>query len=135
MGGMSNPLYSLLLAYTNDFLELDDMAAASGGLIFINGMGAIAGPVLTGWFMSMMGPPGFWFFMLLLMGALSAYALYRMTQRPAVAVEDTGTYVGLSPSASVVSVEAAQEWAVEEELCVFWYSFWNNIISFSSLYF
>ena len=114
MGGMSNPLYSLLLAYTNDFLELDDMAAASGGLIFINGMGAIAGPVLTGWFMGMMGPPGFWFFMLLLMGALSAYALYRMTQRPAVAVEDTGTYVGLSPSASVVSVEAAQEWAVEE---------------------
>ena len=114
MGGMSNPLYSLLLAYTNDFLEPDDMAAASGGLIFINGMGAIAGPMLTGWFMGIMGPGGFWFFMLLLMGALAAYALYRMTQRPAIAVEDTGAYVGLSPSATVVSVEAAQEWAIEE---------------------
>ena len=31
IGGMSNPLYSLLIAYTNDFLEIDDMASASGG--------------------------------------------------------------------------------------------------------
>ena len=34
IGGTSNPLYSLLIAYTNDYLEADDMAAASGGLIF-----------------------------------------------------------------------------------------------------
>ena len=37
LGGMANPLYALLIAYTNDFLEHEDMAAASGGLIFING--------------------------------------------------------------------------------------------------
>ena len=41
VGGMSNPLYSLLIAHTNDFLEPEDMAAASGGMIFINGLGAI----------------------------------------------------------------------------------------------
>ena len=28
IGGLSNPLYSLLIAYTNDFLEHEDMAAA-----------------------------------------------------------------------------------------------------------
>ena len=48
VGGMSNPLYSLLIAHTNDFLEHEDMAAASGGLIFINGLGAITGPIITG---------------------------------------------------------------------------------------
>ena len=32
IGGTSNPLYSLLIAYTNDYLDPDDMAAASGGL-------------------------------------------------------------------------------------------------------
>jgi MFS family permease len=45
IGGVANPLYSLLIAYTNDFLEHSDMAAASGGLLFINGLGAITGPL------------------------------------------------------------------------------------------
>ncbi|HAV08110.1 MAG TPA: MFS transporter, partial [Rhodobacteraceae bacterium] len=31
IGGTSNPLYSLLIAYTNDYLSRDDMAGASGG--------------------------------------------------------------------------------------------------------
>ena len=113
VGGLTNPLYSLLLAYTNDFLELDDMAAASGGMVFINGLGAISGPLITGWLMDLVGPSGFWVFIAGLMACLALYALYRMTQRAAVAVEDTGAYVGISPSASPVALEAAQEWAIE----------------------
>jgi MFS family permease len=114
MGGMSNPLYSLLLAYTNDFLELDDMAAASGGLIFINGMGAILGPVITGWMMATFGPSGFWMVISLLMFALAGYAAYRMTQRPSIDVGETGAYVGFTQSTTALSVEAAQEWAAEQ---------------------
>ena len=56
---MSNPLYSLLIAYTNDFLEPDDMASASGGLLFLNGLGAISGPLFTGYLMTEIGPTGF----------------------------------------------------------------------------
>ena len=41
IGGVANPLYSLIIAYTNDFLAPSDMAAASGGLLFINGLGAM----------------------------------------------------------------------------------------------
>ena len=59
IGGMSNPLYSLLIAYTNDFLEPDDMASASGGLLFLNGLGAISGPLFTGYLMTEIGPRGF----------------------------------------------------------------------------
>ncbi|MBC7179259.1 MAG: MFS transporter, partial [Roseovarius sp.] len=33
VGGTSNPLYSLLIAYTNDFLAHEDMAAAAGGMV------------------------------------------------------------------------------------------------------
>ncbi|MEL6127658.1 MAG: MFS transporter, partial [Pseudomonadota bacterium] len=44
IGAVSNPLYSLMLAYTNDFLDHDDMAAAAGQLMFVNGCGAIIGP-------------------------------------------------------------------------------------------
>ena len=56
IGGMSNPLYSLLIAYTNDFLEHEDMVAASSGLLFINGLGAVNGLLVLGWMIDRFGP-------------------------------------------------------------------------------
>jgi MFS family permease len=47
-GGLAQPLYALLIAYTNDYLEYEDMAGASGGLLFVNGIGAIIGPLAMG---------------------------------------------------------------------------------------
>ncbi len=113
VGGSSNPLYSLLIAYTNDFLEHDDMAAAAGGMVFINGLGAIAGPLIVGWMMSQIGPGGYFLYIAVLMFAMVAYALYRMTQRAAPAVRDTDRYMPVSPSASPMAVEFAQEVAIE----------------------
>lgn len=118
VGGLANPLYSLLIAYTNDYLEHDDMAAASGGLVFINGLGAIAGPLITGWIMgdAVFGPPGFFMFMAALLVVLAIYAGYRMTQRPAVPVEDTGTFAAVYPTSSPFAVEFAQEVTIEAEI-------------------
>ncbi len=113
IGGMSNPLYSLLIAYTNDFLDHDDMAAAAGGMVFINGLGAVAGPFITGWMMGAVGPWGFFLYLLVLSLAMAGYALYRMTQRAAPAVEDTDSFAMMAPSASPLVVEYAQEYAIE----------------------
>lgn len=117
IGGLTNPLYSLLIAYTNDYLDYDDMAAASGGLVFINGLGAIAGPLITGWLMGegVFGPSGFFLFMGGLLFALSLYAAYRMTQRAAVPVEDAGTVTPMYPASTQVAVELAQEYASETD--------------------
>ncbi|MFD2739851.1 MFS transporter [Sulfitobacter aestuarii] len=116
VGGMSNPLYSLLIAHTNDFLQHEDMAAASGGMIFINGLGAILGPIITGWLMgTALGPGAFYLFTALLFVLLAAYAAYRATQRAAVPVEETGNYVPIYASATAVAVEIAQEYAIETE--------------------
>ncbi|MCH2164288.1 MAG: MFS transporter [Marinovum sp.] len=114
IGGMSNPLYSLLIAHTNDYLESDDMAAASGGLLFINGVGAASGPLITGWIMATVGPWGFFLFIFLLMGFLVSYAVYRATQRASIPVEETMSYAPVSPTATSVVVEFAQEYAVAE---------------------
>src|SRR6056297_3330414 len=113
VGGSSNPLYSLLIAYTNDFLDHDDMAAAAGGMVFINGLGAVAGPLITGWFMGLVGPRGFFLFIAGLMLAMAAYAAYRMTQRAAPSVEDTDSYAPIIASASPIAVGFAQEYAIE----------------------
>ncbi|MEO0667002.1 MAG: MFS transporter [Pseudomonadota bacterium] len=117
VGGMSNPLYSLLLAHTNDFLDHDDMAAASGGLVFINGLGAVAGPLIVGALMENVGPGGFYMFTGVLFAMLVGYAAYRMTQRSTIAVEDTGAYVPMAQAAMTpVAMEIAQEYAIDVEL-------------------
>ncbi|MEM6276277.1 MAG: MFS transporter [Pseudomonadota bacterium] len=113
VGGTSNPLYSLLVAYTNDFLDYEDMASASGGLVFINGLGAIAGPLITGWAMGALGPSGYFAFIAFLMLGMAVYALYRMTRRASLYGEEdyeAVTYAPVSPVASPVSFTAAQEY-------------------------
>lgn len=111
VGGTANPLYALVLAYTNDMLEPEKMAAASGGMIFLNGVGAVAGPLVTGWVMGVAGPKGFWLYIAALMLGLAFYAAWRMSRRPSlVSVEDTVRYAPLSPTASPVAVTTAQEY-------------------------
>lgn len=113
IGGLSNPLYSLLIAYTNDFLQHEDMAAASAGLLFVNGVGAIAGPVIIGYAMQIFGPPGYFILLAVVLLLLTGYAFYRMTQRPAPTADETIAYQSMMPTASLVTVELASEWAVE----------------------
>ncbi|WP_101069248.1 MFS transporter [Roseovarius salinarum] len=115
VGGVANPLYALFIAYTNDYLEAEDMAAASGGLVFAYGLGAIFGPMVTGQMMEMTGPDGFWLFLAVVFAAITVYAGWRMTRRPGVPVDETGAYLGLQPTATSVAVAAAQEWAAEQE--------------------
>jgi len=113
IGGMSNPLYSLLIAHTNDYLDFDDMASASGGLLFINGVGAISGPLIVGWVMQSYGPFGYFLIIALLLGTLALYAAYRTTRRAAPSVEDANSYTPVLPTASPVALELAQEFAIE----------------------
>ena len=112
-GGMATPLYALLLAYTNDFLSAEDMPAASGGLIFTFGLGAIAGPLATGWAMETLGPYAFWLVLCVTFGGIALYALYRMNQRAVVPTAETESYLNVLPTSSLVAVEAAAEWAAE----------------------
>ena len=113
-GGVTTPLYALFLAYTNDFLSGEDMPAASGGLVFTFGLGAIAGPLATGWAMQWLGPFAFWLVLGATFGTIALYALYRMTQRSVVPVAETESYLAVLPTASPITVEAAGTWAAEQ---------------------
>ena len=113
-GGVTTPLYALFLAYTNDYLSSEDMPSASGGLVFTFGLGAIGGPLVTGWAMEQFGSFAFWIVLGATFGCISLYALYRMTQRPVVPVAETESYLGVLPSASPQAVEAAGAWAAEQ---------------------
>jgi hypothetical protein len=83
------------------------MAAASAGLLFLNGIGAIGGPLVVGWMMEEIGPAGFFVFLAALLGLMAAYAAWRMTRRPAPSVTETGAFVAIAPTATRVAAGAA----------------------------
>ena len=107
IGGVSNPLYSLYIAYTNDYLEHDDMASASGGLIFLTGIGAIFGPSIVGWLLDAYGAASYFWFIGSVMAIMGSYALYRMTQASSTAVEDTSAYAGMTATSTQIAMELA----------------------------
>ena len=113
-GGVTAPLYALFLAYTNDFLSAEDMPAASGGLVLTFGVGAILGPLASGWAMHRLGPFAFWLVLAVTFGGIALYALYRMTQRSTASADETDSYLRVLPTASAVTVEAAGTWAAEQ---------------------
>jgi MFS family permease len=112
-GGTTTPLYALLLAYTNDNVPAEDMPATSGGLVFTFGLGAIIGPIAIGFAMDALGPFAFWIVLGGTFAAIAVYAFYRISQREALPVSETETYLNLVPTASAVAVGDAAVWAAE----------------------
>ncbi|RRH75098.1 MFS transporter [Falsigemmobacter faecalis] len=82
LGGIVNPVYGLLIAHTNDGLEPERMPGASSALLFLNGLGAVFGPLVTGQMMIRLGPPGFFYFIAILLLALAVYGIWRSLARP-----------------------------------------------------
>ncbi len=122
IGGTANPLYSLLIAYTNDYLEREQMPAASGGLLFVSGCGAMGGPIAVGYVMQQFGPNGFFVFIGTLMLSVSLYGFWRMFQRSSTEdVIEATPFVAMSSRTSMVATDvvaelALDEWAENDEL-------------------
>ena len=107
VGGTSNPLYALLIAHANDYTEREDMAATSAGLLFINGLGAIAGPLGVGWMLDNVGPGGFWAIIAAVMLILAGYATWRMRRAPdRPIVGERGVFVSIAATGGAVAAQS-----------------------------
>lgn len=114
VGGVANPLYSLLIAHTNDLLEHEDMASAAGGLVVLNGIGAVGMPVLIGYLMVWFGPGSYLWAVALSMGVICAYCAYRVKTRDPIPVSETLPQVPYGMTTSTVAAEIATEVVAEQ---------------------
>ena len=78
---VSLPMYSLAIAHTNDFLEQNEIVAASSSFVRLIGIGSICGPLIVSGIMSIIGPNGFHIYLVLIHGLLGLFGLYRITKR------------------------------------------------------
>ena len=79
--GMSLPMYSLTIAHTNDFLQQNEIVGATATIAILVGFGAICGPIIASFFMSIVGPDGFFVYLFIVHGLLGLFGLYRMAKR------------------------------------------------------
>jgi MFS family permease len=79
--GMSLPMYSLTIAHTNDFLQQNEIVGASAAISILVGIGSICGPIIASFFMSIIGPDGFFIYLFIVHILLGFFGLYRMTKR------------------------------------------------------
>lgn len=98
IGGTSLPLYALVVSHSNDHLRVDQMVAASSTLYLLIGLGASVGPAAVGAVMSWKGADAFFLSLILLHATIGVFALYRMTRRAAVPLDEQGAYVPLAGS-------------------------------------
>ena len=80
----SLPMFSLILAHTNDYITKDKFVAAGAGLQFTFGLGAISGPFLCSIFMDLVGSNGFFIFLFFFHSLIGVFGIYRMKVRETV---------------------------------------------------
>ncbi len=80
----SLPMFSLILAHTNDYISKEKFVAAGAGLQFVFGLGAISGPFLCAIFMDLVGPNGFFIFLFFFHTIIGAFGIHRMKVRKTI---------------------------------------------------
>ena len=107
-GGILMPLYSIVAAHANDHAAPNEFVEISSGLLVIYGIGSMAGPVIGGAFMSIVGPDGFFVTMGISYLALGLYAAWRITRRVAVPQEEMTDFTYAPPVAPAQTPEVFQ---------------------------
>ena len=79
--GMALPMFSLNLAYINDFLPKEKFVSAGAGMQIIFGLSAMVAPFLCSFFMSEFGPNGIFIFLFIFQLLIGLFGIYRMTRR------------------------------------------------------
>jgi MFS family permease len=106
LGGAIFPLYSLSIAYTNDWIPNSKMVAASSSLVMVNGAGAIIGPLATAALFAV-ADEAFFFLIAGSHGAMATYIGWRIMVKDALPMERQRPWVPLSFRAtSAISVLA-----------------------------
>ncbi len=82
--GMAIPLFTLNLAYINDYMEKAKFVSAGAGMQIIFGLGAMMGPFLCSTLMNTFGTNGFFVYLLIFHLIIGLFGLYRITRREAV---------------------------------------------------
>ncbi|MGB5448006.1 MAG: MFS transporter [Woeseiaceae bacterium] len=116
-GALAFPLYTLAVAYANDFAEAGEYVMVSSGLLLMYGIGATIGPFAASAVMTLQGTGSLFLFTALVHVALVAYVMIRFMRRRTQATQQIAFSDALSAAqtASQVFEEDIHPQAADDE--------------------
>ncbi len=114
-GGFMIPIYALCLAHANDYADTEKLVQTSSGLLLVYALGAVAGPMMVAPLMEKYSLSVLFLSIVVILGLLSAFCIYRMAVRPVAAADDRADFVPVPKTThSVYTLEQDDE--LEEEV-------------------
>ena len=102
IGALVPIFYSVGIAHTSDFIDFNDMVAASAGLLMIYGIGTVIGPIIGGQLLNLIGTgPGIFVVVLLIGVALGGFGLYRSIVGDTVHEDDKADFQIMRPTTTL----------------------------------
>ena len=108
-------MYPVIVAHANDHAPAGTFIQVSGGLLLVYGLGAIVGPMIAGFAMTLYGGSSLFMITAISHALVLAYSLIRIAQSPAVVGVDKGNY-RIAPQARMTTPETAAFASTDEEL-------------------
>lgn len=100
-GGAASTVYPIAVAHTFDYVERDQMVAASSGLLLAWAVGATLGPLTASAVMRGLGDDGLFLFLAVVALAMAAFTRYRMSRRSALPAAEQAPFVPAPATAGV----------------------------------
>jgi len=101
IGGLSYPLYSLAIAYSNDWIPDERRAGATMILVMVNGFGATIGPIVASIAMRST-PAGFYWTLAVIYGSLASYLMVRIVIKAPMPVNRQSRFAPFPERATAV---------------------------------
>jgi len=102
-GAFSFPVYALCIAHTNDHVDPEKYVQTASAMFLLSGIGAALGPLLASAAIEFMGVRILFVYIAAFYLAMTAFTLFRMTRRPAMAEEEQISFADALRMAKTVS--------------------------------
>jgi MFS family permease len=100
-GGCLAAVYPIAVSQVYDYIDRAEMVAASGGLLLIWSIGAVAGPLIASALMGRFGPDAFFSYLTVISLALLVFTRYRMVRRVARPADEQTGFVAMQTTSAI----------------------------------
>ncbi|REG84815.1 MFS transporter [Marinomonas pollencensis] len=108
VGAFTFPMYSLASSHMNDQLRPEQILSASSGMILLNGVGGMMGPLLAASLMDFIQIDALFWFVAAINFSVALMALYRINYQPPMVIEEQSDPIQVALSVSPIAT--AEMW-------------------------
>ncbi len=103
LGGFAMSIYPIILAHAGDYVSPNQMVPLCATLMLAFSVGMAFGPITGSFAMDVLGPAGLFIHTILFCLVFVSFAIYRMSKRVSVPIDDHVAFVNMPDSSTVIS--------------------------------